>query len=75
MEMIGAGILLLVGLVAGLIASSFIYEPKSIGSIRVDRSDDEPYLFLELDEPLDKSIVDGEYVTFKVFVKDYISQK
>ena len=73
--MIWVIIILLAGVVIGLILSRFIFRPKPIGSLRVDHSDSEPYLFLELDDSLDASVLRRKYVTLKVCVKNYISQK
>lgn len=75
MELIIAGVLMCV---IGFIIGRFSYKPKHYGTIRVDTSDpdDAPYLFLELHH--DKSvnnIIHEQYVTFKVDVKNYITQK
>ena len=45
------------------------------GTLRIDCSDpDGPYMFLELSEPV-STILNEEYVTFKVDKRSYISQK
>ena len=66
-----------VGVLLGCFITQFLTRPKTMGSLRVDRSDpdDAPYLFLELHEPIVDRLVDGEYVTFKVECKDFFSQK
>lgn len=51
---------------------------ESIGALRVDNSDpdDNPYLFLEIDQAWRlNTIADREYVTLRVNVQNYISQK
>lgn len=68
-------IILLAGIIIGLILSKLIFRPKPIGYLRVDHSDSEPYLFLELNDSLGESILCKKYVTLKVCVKNYISQK
>lgn len=52
------------------------HKEKPVGDLRVDKSDpyDSPYLFLELN--VDPSIIEQkEYITLKVKVEDFISQK
>lgn len=66
---------LLIGILVGLLLSRIIFRPRSIGSLRVDRSDDDPYLFLELNKPLNASILRQRFVTFEVCAKNYISHK
>ena len=72
--MIGVIIALLAGIVIGLVLSRLIFRPKHMGTINVDCSDDEPYLFLELDAPLNMSILSKKQVTFAVRLKNYIPQ-
>lgn len=73
--MLGLAIAFTTGVVVGSVFIAFVSRKKPLGIIRVDKSDpDGPYLFLELQsDPSD--IERNEYVTFKVLVKDYISQK
>lgn len=64
------------GYLLGIDVRKSKYEKKSLGVIRVDRSDpdDGPYLFLELcTTPAE--ITENEYVIFKVNNENYISQK
>jgi hypothetical protein len=67
----------LIGCVVGGILSKVIFKPEIAGAIRVDHSDPDsgPYLFLELQKGVGSSIMQKNYVTFKVEVKDYISHK
>ena len=68
---------IVIGVVIGFIFKTIFSRPKTIGILRVDRSDPEdgPYLFLELSsEEAAKSIKHNDYVTFKVDTTNYISQ-
>lgn len=49
---------------------------KSVGSLRIDRSDseDKPYLFLELYKNIE-CILNKKYVTLKINTKNFIPRK
>lgn len=75
--MVSDGYLLFVGLacgifIAGLIAL-LIFSLKKAGTLRVDHSDEQPYLFLELADA--KKIKDGSFVVLRVKTKNYIPQE
>ena len=76
MEFIYAAVGILVGMFLGICIGEFGSHSKTSGTLRVDRSDptEEPYLFLELQEPV-SSIISKSRVTLKVNVKNFISQK
>lgn len=64
---------------AGALVGAFfvhVFKPKTIGYLRVDRSDpdERPYLFLELTEGLDQVLRQKE-VVMKVKIQDYIPHK
>lgn len=68
---------LLAGILIGLLVSKFVFKDKSIGSLRVDKSDSdsEPYLFLELDAGGMSDIYKKQSVRLRVKIKNYISHK
>lgn len=68
---------LLIGIVAGVLLSRFIFREKPVGSLRVDESDPDsgPYLFLELDRSGADAIYKQRYVRLRVELKNYISHK
>lgn len=46
-------VIYLVGVATGVILGKVLSRPDTIGTIRINRSDEDgPYLFLELDKPL-----------------------
>lgn len=46
-------VIYLVGAAMGVILGKILARPRTIGTIRIDRSDEDgPYMFLELDKPL-----------------------
>ena len=56
----------------GFFARWIFFKNKPIGTIRVDQSQEEPYLFLELhDKDSINTIMDSKTVIFEVNVKDY----
>lgn len=67
-------VLVLIGVGIGVIFTTFFKHKKSVGRLRVDHSDDQPYLFLELDDDL-ASVCQMDYVTLQVCVKNYVSHK
>lgn len=57
---------LLIGLVLGFILATLICRPKTIGTLKIVKMEDEtPYLFLDLDEEIDK-FYSNQYVHMKV---------
>ena len=67
----------LCGIIVGFAIGLFIQKKHIIGNLRIGNSDEEPYLFLEIDSTKGSlySIERSKYATFKVVVKNYISQK
>lgn len=68
----------LLGLIAGILLTIIFIKcflkPKIAGTLRVDQSDpDGPYLFLELNESIEK-IIHQKKVVMNVNAKNYISQ-
>ena len=70
-------IILLIGILIGILIARFIFRDKPIGSLRVDQSDPDsgPDLFLELSPDGAGEIYKKKYVSLRVDLKDYISQK
>lgn len=70
-------IILLIGILIGMLIAKFIFRDKPIGSLRVDQSDPDSgaYLFLELNPCGADEIYKKKYVSLRVDLKDYISQK
>ena len=68
---------LLIGIMAGVLLSRFIFREKPVGSLRVDESDPDsgPYLFLELERSGADAIYKQRYVRLRVELKNYISHK
>ena len=64
----------LIGICCGIGFFDIMFHKKSVGTLRVDRSDptEEPYLFLELTTSV-KNVISKDFVTFKVNAKNYIS--
>lgn len=69
MEIVIAIVAIIIGFVAGI----FVTRGRTIGFLRVDRSDpsEEPYLFLELGTEV-RTIMRKKFVTFKVKVEDFL---
>lgn len=73
-------ILVLIGFICGVGVGVGVLLKRTrrniIGTLRVDHSDpqDDPYLFLELNKPLSE-FISKKYVTLKVNIKNFISQK
>ena len=65
-----------IGVAVGCILTTVILRIKSVGMLRVDKSDpdDNPYLFLELTKGLDV-IYRRKYVSLKVCIKNFLPQK
>ena len=68
-------LLVLLGFVGGMTVFLICLTTRSIGTLRVDQSDptEQPYLFLELDKPVE-SVINKKYVVFRVNKKNFISQ-
>jgi hypothetical protein len=68
---------LLMGILTGMLIAKFAFRDKPIGSLRVDQSDPDsgPYLFLELSPGGADEIYKKKYVSLRVNLKNYISQK
>ena len=68
-------LLVLLGFVGGMVFFLICLAARSIGILRVDQSDptEPPYLFLELDKPVE-SVINEKYVLFRVIKKNFISQ-
>lgn len=64
------------GIVIGLLVAHYVFRPKQIGSLRIDRSDpdDGPYLFLELEPGGIYKLQHSKYILLKVEERDYISR-
>lgn len=64
------------GIVVGLLVAHYVFRPKQIGSLRIDRSDpdDGPYLFLELEPGGIYKLQHSKYILLKVEERDYISR-
>ena len=63
----------LICLIAGILIGKALFQPKTFGNLRVDRSDptDAPYLFLELTTDV-TNVIHQKYVTFKVRAEDFL---
>ena len=64
------------GIVISLLVAHYVFRPKQIGSLRIDRSDpdDGPYLFLELEPGGIYKLQHSKYILLKVEERDYISR-
>lgn len=61
-----------VGVFMGYILAKVLSRPVSIGTIRIDRSDaDGPYLFLELDEPVN-AFSNKKYAYVEIKNEDFL---
>ena len=69
-------LLFLLGFMAGIVSFLVYLIVKSVGTLRVDQSDptEQPYLFLELDKPVEK-VVKEKYVLFRVIKKNFIDSQ
>lgn len=63
----------LIGFLLGVCLTKITNRKRSIGTLRMDRSDPDeaPYLFLELDRGGMREIEKGKTVSFKVDLKSY----
>lgn len=62
---------LIIGIVIGLLCGVFMARKKPIGNLRVDHSDGQPYLFLELDTDVGQ-IMRKKSVSLRVKVEDFL---
>lgn len=62
---------LIIGIAIGLICGILLTRKKPIGNLRVDHSDDQPYLFLELDKDVGY-IMRKKSVSLRVRVEDFL---
>ena len=69
-------LLVLLGFVGGMTVFLICLATRSIGTLRVDQSDptEQPYLFLELDKPVE-SVINKKYVLFRVSKKNFIDSQ
>ena len=69
-------LLVLLGFIGGMVFFLTCLAAKSIGTLRIDQSDptEPPYLFLELDKPVE-SIIKEKYVLFRVSKKNFIDSQ
>lgn len=67
-------IFFMVGLIIGCGLACILTIHISSGDLRVDNSDDQMHLFLELNEDLTKT-VRKKFVVLKVVVKDFLPRK
>ena len=68
-------LLFLLGFMVGIVSFLVHLIVRSVGTLSVDQSDttEQPYLFLELDKPVE-SVINKKYVLFRVRKKNFISQ-
>ena len=64
----------IVGAVIGLFAGYLKGKSNICGNLRINRSDEEPYLFLELSKEVE-DICDKKYVVFKVRDENFDTHK
>ena len=64
------------GFMVGFFILYIIFCLKSVGSLRIDRSDseDKPYLFLELYKNIE-CLLNEKYVILKINIKNFIPRK
>lgn len=64
------------GVFLTLALTKIFSKPKIVGTLRIDQSDpdDVPYLFAELEVPVEV-LMRREYVVMKVNVEDYVSHE
>ena len=69
-------LLVLLGFVCCMVFFLICLAARSIGILRVDQSDptEPPYLFLELDKPVE-NVVKEKYVLFRVSKKNFIDSQ
>lgn len=68
-------IVLMIGVLLGMAIYAYAHKTTPVGILRVDRSDpsDEPYLFLELNQPVDM-VTNKKVVTMLVKHENFISR-
>lgn len=69
-------IALVLGILVGIAASAAFFHAKTIGSLRVDRSDpsEPPYLFLEVEKNPD-ALKHGQVVVLRVRRENFVPHK
>lgn len=67
-------IFFMVGLIVGCGLACLLAIHISSGDLRVDNSDDQTHLFLELNEDITKT-VKKKFVVLKVVIKDFLPRK
>lgn len=67
-------IFFMVGLIVGCGMTYILTIHISSGDLRVDNSDDQTHLFLELNEDITKT-VKKKFVVLKVVIKDFLTRK
>lgn len=72
--MLTAIISFICGFVIGYCLFRLIFLHISSGDLRVDRSDDQPHLFLELKDDI-SDILKKKFVVLKVMVKDFLPRE
>lgn len=66
----------IVGFVLGFIVCKVMFREHLIGNLRVDHSDEEPYIFLETSKKIGlEKIEHSKFVLLNVVVQDYISRE
>lgn len=68
-------ILLMIGVLLGMAIYAYAHKTTPVGILRVDRSDpaDEPYLWLELSQPV-STFRDKQVVTMQVKHENFVSR-
>lgn len=67
-------IFFMIGLIVGCSMTYILTIHISSGDLRVDNSDDQTHLFLELNEDITKT-VKKKFVVLKVVIKDFLPRK
>lgn len=67
---------IIIGIITGVLITSFMSRKRPIGDLVIDRSDptEPPYLFLELYKNVG-DFTNDKYVTLQVCNRNYLSQK
>jgi hypothetical protein len=65
----------LIGVILGMILTLIYFASRSIGTIIIDQSDpmDEPYLFLDLDKPIE-SFMKQKHALIRIRKRNFISE-
>lgn len=62
---------LVVGIAVGILLGALLFRPKPVGNLRVDQSDDRPYLIFESEVDIGY-IMRKKRVTLRVRLEDYL---